>query len=355
MASSTTAARPKASGTRTARPATSRAKKPVTTTPAKEAQSESPIRDFLDSYKFTYELVELDITSINRKQSELNQARIAKPIDEDVVVLYAEQMRDGAKFPPIVVHADGSSYIVMDGNHRVAAADLADVSTLSAYLVKNPSPAAVRAFTYEANTRHGLPTSLQDRIFQAIHLIEIGVKAVDAARQLGLPLNKVRDAWDIHEANKRFDSLGVKRFERLTQTARRRLSTIYLDSTLKAAAELVLDAGIGGDDLQTFVRQINAVRNEKDQKAVIEQWRESRATTIKATAGGRVPLAQSLQTFARVTSTINRMSIDTLGKDLRDVTPETRVEIARAATESVENLMAVVREIRRMGETGSPA
>lgn len=312
------------------------------------------VTDVLDSYNFDYKLVELDISLIDRKQSELNQARISKPIDADQVVLYAEAMERGDKFPPIVVYKHGSSYITMDGNHRVAAADIAskpgEQVTLLAYVVNDPAPAQVQAFTYEANTKHGLPTSLQDRLRQAIHLIKRGShKAVDASRQLGIPLNTLRSALDQYEADQRFDTLGVRKLLTLSPTTKRRLDSIHSDPVLVAAGNLVLDAGLGGDDLARLVRETNALRSEREQMAYIAREREARAGLIKATAGGRMPIKQSLVTLARMTSTLNRMDVDAVIRDLREMPADVRKEHAAAASETVTRLMQIIRDIQNDG------
>lgn len=313
-----------------------------------EASTETPVKDLLDSYGFTYEFTTLDIASIDRKQSERNQARIAKPIDEDQVLLYAEQMTKGAKFPPIVVYRKGNAYIVMDGNHRVAAADMSDITSLAAYVVNDPSPAQVTTFTYEANTRHGLPTSLKDRIVQAIHMVESGNTLVQSANQLGIPEGQLRSAYDLHEAEKRFSGLGITKFNRLSATARRRLDTIPNDVVLKAAADLVIDGSIAGDDLVKMTREINAVKSsEAAQLGVVETWRKQRASTIKATAGGRLKVAQPLTTFSRVTSTLNRTNVETLSKHFAEVPSEARDEYVRSAAQSVEKLMAIITALRK--------
>jgi hypothetical protein len=310
------------------------------------------VTDVLNAYNFQYVLATLKIADIDRKQSELNQARISKPIDEDQVVMYAEAMERGDKFPPIVVYQQGSTYIVMDGNHRVAAADMTkDETTIQAYVVKDPAAAQVQAFTYEANTKHGLPTSLQDRLRQAIHLINRGSHtAVQAARQLGIPLNTLRSALDQYQADKRFEALGVKKFQSLTSTAKRRLDSIHSDPVLRASAELVLDAGIGSEDVTRIVRDVNALRSEREQLAYISKERESRAGIIKATAGGRMPVPQPLVTLARMTSTLNRMDVSDLLKSLHEMPSDVRREHARAASESVTRLMAIVRDIAQDGQ-----
>ena len=313
---------------------------PVLTTP-------DMVTAMLGRYGFQYELVTITVAEVDRKKSELNQARISKPIDEDQVLLYAEAMRNGDVFPPVVVYKSLTGYIVMDGNHRVGAADIADVPNFQAFVVKSPTPAEIQSFTYEANTKHGMPTSLQDRLRQAIHLISKGVSAPSAAKQLGLPINQLRHAIDQYQAEKRFESLGVKKFALLSQTARRRLDSIHSDVALRAAAELSLDASLTGDDLNTFIKEINNIRSEREQLAFIARERDAKATTIRATAGGRVPVPQTLVTLARMTSTLNRMDVAVVLKNLHDVPQDVRLDYARAASESVTRLMDIIREIRQ--------
>lgn len=333
---------------RTKPAATAKATAKSAATPESVEAAPDPVVDMLKAYQFDYELVQLDLSLIDRKQSALNQARISTPIDDDQALLYAEAMAKGDKFPPIVVYKNGSLYVVMDGNHRVRAADTADVATLAAYVVKDPAQAQVQAFTFEANTKHGLPTSLQDRIRQAIYLVSRQTHtAVQAAHQLGLPLNQLRSALDTYNAEKRFESLKVRKFGNLSATSRRRLDSIRSDVTLKAAAELVLDASISSDQLTGFVKEINSLRSEREQLALIERERERRQGLIKATAGGRMPVAQSIVTLTRVTSTINRMDPADLIKNLRAMTPEVRRDTARAASESVSRLMDVIRDIQQ--------
>lgn len=305
------------------------------------------VRSMLDRYEFRYELVrKVSIADIDRKKSQLNQARISHPIDEDQVLLYAEAMKNGDVFPPVVAYKSPTGCIIMDGNHRAEAADLADL-TVDVYVVKDPTPAQIQSFTYEANTKHGMPTSLPDRLRQAIHLINKGVSAASAAKQLGLPINQLRHAIDQYQAEKRFESLGVKKFATLSQTARRRLDSIHSDVALRAAADLVLDASLTGDDLTGLVKEVNGIRSEREQLARIAGEREARANTIRATASGRVPVPQSLVTFARMTSTLNRMDVEVILKNLHDVPQDIRLDYAHAASESVTRLMEIIREARR--------
>lgn len=310
-----------------------------------------PVVDMLNRYGFTYDLVTLPLAAINRKASQLNQARIAKPIDEDQVLIYAEQMRNGDQFPPIVAYRNSDGlYIVMDGNHRVAGYDIADVSTMTAYVVRDPSPAQIQSFTFEANTKHGMPTSLADRLRHAVFLIEQEVPKHEAARRLGIAPNTLSHYWDSYQADKRFRSLGIRKFDALSPTAKRKLDSIHSDPVLKAAAELALEASLSSEELGNLVRDLNAIRaGEREQMRFIASQREAKQATIKATAGGRIPIPVAVSNLSRVTTTINHMDVPKLIEHLRRLPSEVRSAQAVAASESVTKLMDIVRAIQQQG------
>jgi hypothetical protein len=322
-----------------------RTKRPAVARPTKVAEATGDVTtDMLDSYRFEYELELVPISKIDQKNSHLNQARIAEPIDEDQVILYAQSMSDGAVFPPIVVFKRGALYIVLDGNHRVAAAEMADVASLRAYVVKDPTPAQITAFTFAANTRHGLPTSLQDRVRQAIHMVEKGVKAADAAKQLGIPLTQLRSGLDTYYAEKRFRSLGIKKFDALTKTTQKKLDSIKSDTVLKAAAELTLDARLNGDEVTGLVRRINLLRENKQQLDLVSAERAGLNASIKATAGGHVPVPKALVTLQRYTSGIGNIESADLSKAAESLTDDARKEFAQATQAAGARLIQLASE-----------
>lgn len=319
-------------------------KAPAITEPASASNTASgdPVLDMLARYDFKFTRETIDLSKVDRDASLRNQARIAKPINEDQALLYSVAMENGDKFPPIVVYPANSGFIVMDGNHRVAAFDLSGVTTAEAYVVQRPSQTQVEAFTYEANTKHGLPTSLNDRMKQAIHLVDRGMKVQDAARQLSLRENQLRSAIDAASAERRFEELGVKKFDRLTGSARRRLDAIHSNVVLKAAAELALDSGMSVEDITSLAKKINATRNERDQLAVVASERETRKGTIKATVGGRIPIPTQLVTLQRIDSTIIGLDQSKVVAALSALPDDVRDEYLRAAQKASVVLTDIV-------------
>ena len=82
-------------------------------------------------------------------------------VESETVLEYAEAMKDGATFPPIVVFHDSASYWLADGYHRyLAAKTLArergdeETATISADIRQGSKLDAVR-YALSANARHG--------------------------------------------------------------------------------------------------------------------------------------------------------------------------------------------------------
>lgn len=331
-------------------PRTAKPKPKADVTPPSEvltAKTGDSIVDTLNAYGFEYTRETVDLAKINRKQSRLNQARIDAPINEDQVLLYAEGMEHGDVFPPIVIHKVGAEYVVMDGNHRVAAADLVGSTTIDSYVVKNASPAQLTSYIYEANSKHGLPTSMADRLRQAIYLVERGVPRAQAASRLKIPAGKLQAALDVYSAEQRFAKLGIRKLDGLNQTAKRVLDSIRSDDVLKPAAMLVLEAGLGGQDLAAFVKRVNEPRTEREALRVINQERETRTATIKATAGGRIPVPVYLTTLSRTASLAMNLDADRVLQSVMDINAEARSEYARAAAEAGTRLIELSMVIRR--------
>jgi hypothetical protein len=85
-------------------------------------------------------------------------------IDESVVAEYAEAMRGGAQFPPVVAFYDGSEYWLADGFHRGTAAALAGLEEIEVEVKTGTQEDAIDyAMSAIPNSKHGLRESPEDR------------------------------------------------------------------------------------------------------------------------------------------------------------------------------------------------
>jgi len=82
-------------------------------------------------------------------------------LDQAMVKDYAEKMRDGIKFPPIIVFHDGSEYWLADGFHRYFATKSNALTTIEAD-VRQGTLREAMLFAWSANNRHGKPPKPED-------------------------------------------------------------------------------------------------------------------------------------------------------------------------------------------------
>ena len=100
------------------------------------------------------------------------QARVA--MNEETIEEYAEAMRNGDKFPPVVVFSvddDGASYWLADGFHRYHAAKrIANKWSLPAEIREGEKREAI-LFAVGANASHGLRRSREDKRNSVLKLL----------------------------------------------------------------------------------------------------------------------------------------------------------------------------------------
>ena len=101
-------------------------------------------------------------------QLELKQLKIdggTQPrvtINEETVTEYAEALRSGAAFPPVVVFSEGSNWWLADGFHRYFAHKRAGAEKIEADVREGTLRDAI-LYSVGANTEHGLRRTNEDK------------------------------------------------------------------------------------------------------------------------------------------------------------------------------------------------
>lgn len=81
---------------------------------------------------------------------------------EEVVAEYAEDMRQGAEFPPVTIFFDGKEYWLADGFHRVSAKEATGGTEVNSEVHSGTHRDAV-LFAAGANAKHGLRRTNADK------------------------------------------------------------------------------------------------------------------------------------------------------------------------------------------------
>jgi len=302
------------------------------------------VEDWLESHGTDFELKEILVAGINERRSLQNQARF-QALDEHLVATYAEAAIGGAQFPPIVVSKLASGeYLVIDGNHRVAAHRLAERTTVTAYVLKDPSERLTNILTFDANTRHGMPTSPEERKAHAVYLVDTaGVPQKEAARMLNVPHGELQYELSVIRTDRRLARLGVDRWMDIGRASRARLGAVTNDKVLLDLAGLIPLAKISAPQLNDIVVDINKQTTEADQLAVVEAARETFKSRIKMTVGGRSKMPRSMLRLQRTLSYAESVAVENIETESFDT--ETKQLLADRIAKAITKLEDVLKKV----------
>jgi len=239
------------------------------------------IEDFLVSRNITFEYVSgLSASRFDRERSLRNQARLGVPLNKEVVKRYAEAIEGGDRMPPVLAHEERDKLVILDGNHRLNASIEAG-APLDAYICSG-SAQMLMLLTFEANAKHGLPSSEEDRLHHALFLVDNGVSEREAATRLQVPRAALARASLQQRANRRADDAGILRtqWEALPVSTRNRLAGINTDEGFKAAVELARDARLTTEEVQAIVTSLNETRSGARQARMVESVRDGMKARI---------------------------------------------------------------------------
>lgn len=289
----------------------------------------------------------VDLGDVDHNGSLNNQARL-HALDPDVVDRYTADMALGDQFPPVLAQRrPRRKLLLLGGNHRYNAAIKAKRPTLPMYVVVCEPETATRLM-YEDNRRHGLPPSEDERIAQAIHLVETGWTNAKAAECVGVAAHKLQAARAAARADQRARRLKIDGFEQLPRSTRARLDGVQSDPVFAEASKLIVAAGIGsGKEMQDLVSRLNDTRSEADALTLIGTETEVLRQQIQQRAGGK---------GARPAATPRTKLIDAIGKlggcDPVDVAAgcankEQAQSLARMVSDSRDRLDATLKALRK--------
>jgi ParB-like chromosome segregation protein Spo0J len=252
----------------------------------KDAIVEQHLEDRL--VKWTYQ-DSIPLTQFDEKASLQNQARF-DPIHEEAVLRYAEAMERGDKFPAVVGYKNRQGkIIIIDGNHRYQSSKRNNYKDIDVYVVE-ATPEIIQVLTFEANSRHGIAPSVEERTRHAIFLIDQGASVDAAAASTGLLSSSVQNAWGLERANRRARSLNVTRgWNKLARDQKTRLAAISTDAGFVAATQLAVDARLSVLDTKKMTAAMKTLRSDRSQVQHVQEIKEElRAMNAEPGSGVKV-------------------------------------------------------------------
>lgn len=229
---------------------------------------------FLKKEGAEYRLKTIDISDVDLPASELNQARLAEPIIEELIERYTLALGNGDEFTPIIVYKI-TKYVIIDGNHRLRAYIRAGKSRIKVYLVTNSYPALISKLTRIANRKlNGEGQSDNDVIAQAkwFHRTQ-DMTISEVAAEWDIKPGRLSDALRFESGNLRLSRHGID-YTKLSKTAVLRLSSIDDDSVMSELAHLAIDAKLTSIEITDIITAMKTKRSEKERAKVIKNFRE---------------------------------------------------------------------------------
>lgn len=295
---------------------------------------------FLSDRQIDYDLKEIDISDIDVETSKHNQARFL-PLHDETVLVYGAAMEQGDSFPPVIVSGNKGKYLVLDGNHRVAAANLAGFKATKAFVCKNISKAQAELVTFEANARHGLPTSLDERIQQALYLVNIGNQPKAVAQALSVPVQKLYKAISASKGAARLSKVGIDP-KRFSSSSMSRFASIASNTVLAPVAEIAVAANLNHDEINEIITAVNAEDGgEASQIRIVETFRKRYAPRMRSTSGGRMVLPENVTRVHRIAKMVSNLDGKLLATQMSKMDPTDADEVRRQVYESIAKLVAV--------------
>jgi hypothetical protein len=253
--------------------------------------------ELADKYHVGYTLIhDVPATEFDIDRSLQNQARF-EAIDEETVAAYTEAVERGDVFPPVIAYRPGRAarpaLVIIDGNHRLVAHERAG-KPIDVYEVERATkPNVIMRMTYGFNTKHGKPTSEEERTWHAVWLINNGTSLEAAAAAVNVPVRIVKRAYAKSRADQRADEVGLDRreWDSLANSVRTRLLTISTDEGFGAAAHLTYVARLTTDEVFDLVTLLNTSKSGTKQRAIVKAQTETFQERIQDAAGGIIGTA----------------------------------------------------------------
>lgn len=188
---------------------------------------------------------------------------------------YAQQMRNGAMFPPILVRTPN---VLIDGNTRLAAAKRIGRKTFPAVVVDTKTAAMAKILAAAINQMGGERLTAPEAHEAALLMMREGYPDPAVARELGRDLSQVRRWRNQHDVQERARTLGLA--EQIEQIPRNTLGTlvgIAHDEPLSELVKLFADVRPPEKQAREYVSQIVQASSDEAAVAKVAELREELA------------------------------------------------------------------------------
>lgn len=248
----------------------------------------------LREWNLTYTVErEFPIASVQRESAA--QVREASHIAPALrVEEYAQQMRNGAMFPPILLRTPN---VLIDGNTRLGAAKRIGRRTFPAVVVDTKTAEMAKILAAAINQMGGERLTAAEAHEAALLMMRQGYPDPAVARELGRDLSQVRRWRNQHEVEGRAATLGLA--EPASQIPRNTLGTLAAvthDEPLAELVKLFADVRPAEKQAREYVTQVMQAPSDDAAVAKVAELREELAPVgppPRAAARRELPLIRA--------------------------------------------------------------
>lgn len=224
-------------------------------------------------------------------RSLANQARFV-PLNEETVALYQEGVERGDAFPAVIASRQGrganAKLVIIDGNHRLVAHQRAGAKIDVYEVDRSTKPATISRMTFGFNTKHGVPTTEEERLFQALFLVGNGASDEQAAEAVNVPLARLKRARIKQKADDRAKEVqaNLQEWDKLAAAGRSRLVNIKTDEGFHDAIHLAYAARLNAEEMFELTSLLNTSQSARKQRDLVKSETARYQERIQDAAGG---------------------------------------------------------------------
>jgi len=221
--------------------------------------TEAKLRDWNLTYEYVeaFDLGEIRVVDWTQVRSAANVA------DKDTLTEFRTQMTQGAVYPPIVImHPD----VLVDGNHRVAAAKALRRKTFPAFVVHFNSVDLAKSFSAAMNQLNGRRLTSQEAFDAATTMMARGMADEAIAREIGRSVTLVREMRRRKEFAERAASIPeiAKIAEGIPEKSRIKLAQISHDPAFAEAVKVIAETKAPAKTVSEIVEAATSARTDAD-------------------------------------------------------------------------------------------
>lgn len=226
-----------------------------------------------EEVKFEYRKA-VPLAEFDERASLRNQARLDGALDKKLVESYALMAIDNMEPPAVMAWQGQNGLVMIDGNHRYAAAREAEKQVIDCYVVLSKDVYDIARLTRAANALEGKRPTHEQLVQQAGFLAkEFNQPVNEVAKSLHIPAAAVRIFLRSRKAEERLARLGVP-MARMKRTVKERLQSIANDRVFQAAGQLIHDAALPSNEVEPLLADVRREGTEAAQLHVIAAWRQ---------------------------------------------------------------------------------